>query len=78
MFLLLCHLGERPAAGHAEELEHVVEAARVGHAVLDDRVEQLEVVAVEGAVHEALARAHQVLVAAQRVDLAVVGEISEQ
>ncbi len=57
-----------------QELEHVVEHGRVGAVGVDDGEDLLEVVAEEPGRHLALARVHPVDVAAQRVDLAVVGD----
>ncbi|KAI3478074.1 hypothetical protein L1887_60005 [Cichorium endivia] len=56
-----------------EELEHVVEGSRVGSAALDDGVEEVELVAKGLGLEEALASTHPVLVAADGVDLTVVG-----
>ena len=64
---------QRPAREH-EQLEHVVEVGRVGAARAHDRQHLLQVVAEELRGELALARAHPVDVAAQRVDLAVVGD----
>ena len=60
------------APGHEQELEHVVEVARVGAVRLHHREELREVVAEELGPHHALARVHPVAVAEERVDLAVV------
>ena len=64
---------ERVAALH-QEFERVVEAGGVGLAFVGDRPELADVVAVELRRHRRLARRHPVVVAAQRVDLAVVGD----
>ncbi len=67
------HHGFREAAArHHQELEHVVERTGVGAIGLDDREESLERISEQFAAHDALASPHPVLVAAQRVDLAVV------
>ena len=63
--------GER-APRHEQELEHVVEVARVGAVRLHHREELREIVAEELGAHHALARVHPVAVAEQGVDLAVV------
>ena len=63
------------AARHDEELEHVVERRRVAAAFADDRQDLLEIVAEELGRHQRFARLHPVDVAAQRVDLAVVGDV---
>ena len=65
------------AAGEHEELERVVEAGRVARPFAHDRVEPAEVVAEQARRHRALASVHPVLVAADRVDLAVVRQITE-
>ena len=57
-----------------QQLDHVVERGRVRVARLDDRRELLEVVAEQLRLQRGLARAHPVLVAHERVDLAVVGD----
>ena len=64
---------ERAAAGD-EEVDDVVEARRVAPLRADDRLEVGEVLAEGAAREERLARGHPVLVAAERVDLAVVGD----
>ena len=64
---------DRAAAQH-EQLEHVVEDRRVRSALADDRDDLLEIVAEQLGGELRLARAHPVDVAAQRVDLAVVGD----
>ena len=62
---------ERVAALH-QEFERVVEAGGVGLALVGDRPELLDVVAEQRRRHRRLPRRHPVVVAAQRVDLAVV------
>ena len=62
---------ERIAALH-QEFERVVEAGGVGLAFVGDRPELVDVVAEQVRRHRSLARRHPVVVAAQRVDLAVV------
>ena len=62
---------ERVAALH-QEFERVVEAGGVGLAFVGDRPELLDVVAEQRRGDRRLARRHPVVVAAQRVDLAVV------
>ena len=64
---------ERAAREH-EQLEHVVEDRRVRAALADHRQHLREVVAEQLGRELRLARAHPVDVAAQRVDLAVVGD----
>ena len=64
--------GQRPARHH-QELEHVVEDRRVAAALDHDGHDLPEVVPQERGVAERLARPHPVDVAAQGVDLAVVG-----
>ena len=61
------------AARHGQELEHVVERRRVGAALADDRKNLREILAKLRRLQQPLARAHPVDVAAQCVDLAVVG-----
>ena len=65
------HVRQR-ATARDEEVDDVVERRRVGAARADDRLEVVDVLVEELAREERLARAHPVLVAAQRVDLAVV------
>ena len=62
------------AAGEREQLEHVVERRRVRPAWAHDREDLRQVVAEQLGGELGLARAHPVDVAAQRVDLAVVGD----
>ncbi len=64
---------ERIAALH-QELERVVEAGGVRLAFIGDRPQLRDVVAVIGRARRGLPRRHPVAVAAQRVDLAVVGD----
>ena len=66
-------VGEAVAALH-QELERVVEAGGVGLALVGDRPELGDVVAEQRRGHARLARRHPVDVAAQRVDLAVMGD----
>ena len=66
-------VGERVAAAH-EEFERVVEAGRVRLAFVGDRPQLRDVVAEQFRIDARLARRHPVDVAAQRVDLAVVGD----
>ena len=66
-------MGERIAALH-QELERVVEAGGVRLALVGDRPQLADVVAVIGRARRGLPRRHPVAVAAQRVDLAVVGD----
>jgi hypothetical protein len=61
---------------HHQELEHVVEDRRVAAAFADDREDLLEVVAEEVGPAERLAGPHPVDVAAERVDLPVVGDVA--
>ena len=62
---------QRASAGD-EEVDDVVERRRVGAVGTDDRLEVGKVLREELGREERLARAHPVLVAAERVDLAVV------
>jgi hypothetical protein len=69
------HRGVRElVAALDEELEGVVEAGGVGLALVGDRPELLDVLAEQRALDGGLAGRHPVDVAAQRVDLAVVGD----
>ena len=60
------------AAGHQQELQHVVEGPGVGTVGLHDRKELGQIVAEQRRAQHALAGVHRVDVAEQRVDLAVV------
>ena len=60
------------APGHEQELEHVVEVARVRAVGLDDGEELLQLLPEQLRAQYAFARVHPVAVAQQRVDLAVV------
>ena len=64
---------QRVAALH-QEFERVVEAGGVALALIGDRPQPGDVLAVEFGMHRGLARRHPVDVAAQRVDLAVMGD----
>ncbi len=64
---------ERIAALH-QEFQRVVEAGGVGLALVGDRPELVDVVAEQLRGHRGLPRRHPIDVAAQRVDLAVVGD----
>ena len=64
----------RRAAAEHEQLHQAVERGRVGDVVAEQRADLLDVVAEQRRGELELARAHPVAVAAQRVDLAVVGE----
>ena len=64
---------DRAAAEH-QQLQHVVEGGRVRTAAAHDRQHLLQVVAEQLGDQLRLARPHPVDVAAQRVDLAVVGD----
>jgi hypothetical protein len=66
-------MGEAVAA-HLEEFEGVVETGRVGLSLVGNRPQLLDVVAEQFRIDGCLARRHPVDVAAQRVDLAVVGD----
>jgi len=67
---------DRPAGQH-QELERVVEAGRVAAPLADHRLDFFQVGTVDGMGEHALAGVHPVDVAADGVDLAVVGEIPE-
>ena len=66
---------QRPSA-HVEELEHVVEGRRVRAPFADDGQDARELLAEQVRLEQALARAHPVDVAGQRVDLAVVRDVA--
>ena len=68
---------ERPAAEH-EQLDGGVELGRVRPALVDDRIELLQIVAQELRPQLRLARGQPVGVSAHRVDLAVVGQEVER
>ena len=68
-------VGQR-AARHHQQFEHVVEDRGVAAALADDRHHLLEVRAEHVRLQQRLARVHPVDVAAQRVDLAVVGDVA--
>mmetsp|Transcript_2815 Transcript_2815/g.8698 ORF Transcript_2815/g.8698 Transcript_2815/m.8698 type:complete len:546 (-) Transcript_2815:136-1773(-) len=70
-------LVQRTVACAEEQLGDGVEVARVGELVRADWAELGQGLAEVGGLQQRLARAHHVLVAAQRVDLAVVAEGAE-
>ncbi len=59
-----------------QEVQGIVEIARVRAFGLDDRKELFQVVSEQLAAHHALAGEHPVLVAAERVDFPVVGHVA--
>ena len=69
------HRVREGAAGEDEQLERVVEHRRVGPVGVDDGKDLPDVLAEELAGEERLAGVHPVHIAAQRVDLAIVGEV---
>ena len=69
------HHGERQGHPvHIQEFQCVVEHGRVGPAPVHDGKDLVDVVLHHGAVHGLFPRQHPVDVAADRVDLAVVGD----
>ena len=68
-------VGQRVAALH-EELQGVVEAGGVGLPLVGDRPQLADVLAEQVGGHRGLARRHPVHVAAQRVDLTIVGDVA--
>jgi hypothetical protein len=66
------HRVRHRVAGHHQQLEAVVESGGVGLPRIDDRVELPQVVGEHRRLHHALAGAQPVVVALDRVDLAVV------
>ncbi len=70
-------VGDRVAAHH-EQLQRVVERGRVGLALVDEGPDLVEVLAQQVRMDRGLARLDPVEVAAQRVDLAVVGDEAER
>jgi len=66
-------MGQRIAALH-QEFERVVEAGRIRLAFVGDRPQPMNVVAIERRSRRRLPRRHPVEIAAQRVDLTVVGD----
>ena len=69
------HRVRQRAAGHDQELQHVVEGRGVAAPFADDRQQPAQVVAEERRPQQLLARVHPVDVAAQRVDFTVVGDV---
>ena len=68
----------RRAAGLAEHLPDRIQSARVRRAIRDDRLDVVDIVAVSLGDHPDLVALHPVLVAAQRVDLAVMRDHPER
>ena len=66
------------SAGRDEQLEGGIERRRVRPALVDQREQLAQVVAEQRRAQERLARVHPLPVAADRVDLAVVGEVLER
>ncbi len=69
------HHVRQAAAARDEEVDHVVERRRVAASGADDRLEVGQVLAERVALEQRLARRHPALVAAKRVDLAVVRDV---
>ena len=61
-----------------QELQRVIKSSRVAHAGSHDREELIEVFAEETGLERAFPCIHPVLVAANRVDLAVMCEVAER
>ena len=70
-------VGQR-AAAHHQHLERVVQHGRIATALADDRKQVAHPLAEEVRLEQPLAGAHPVDVSAQRIDLAVVGQIAER
>ena len=71
------HHGVRErVAALRQEFERVVEAGGVGLALVGDRPQLVDVLAEQRRGHRRLARRHPVVVAAQRVDLAVMRDVA--
>ena len=66
------------AAAHGENLQRIVEAGGVGAARLDDWLEEVDVGTPEIGFQLGLTGMHPIPVAADRVDLAIVGEHAER
>jgi hypothetical protein len=66
------HRVRQRVAGHHQQLQGVVEAGGIGLAFVDQRIQLAQVLAQNRRAHHALARAHPVEVALDRVDLTVV------
>ena len=69
------HMREGPP-GLKEQLHRAVEGSRVAAALGDDREKLPQVVAEERRLQQRFARLHPVHIAAQRVDLAIVGDVA--
>mmetsp|Transcript_102011 Transcript_102011/g.327302 ORF Transcript_102011/g.327302 Transcript_102011/m.327302 type:complete len:594 (-) Transcript_102011:7-1788(-) len=69
--------GKRPA-GQGQDLQHVIKDSAIGLIQLNEREALRERGSKNGGLHNALARAHGIDVAAQRVDLAVVAQVAER
>ena len=73
------HHGVRKrAAAHDQHLERIVEDCGVAAGFVDHRQEILDVLAVDVRLELVFARLHPVDVAAQRVDFAVVRDVTER
>ena len=72
------HRVRQRAAGGDQEFKHIVEAGRIALPFRDQRQQFAHVVAEQFAGEERFAGAQLVQVAAQGVDLAVVGEVAER
>ncbi len=68
------HGVRKPVAALHQKFERIVEAGGVGLALVGDRPQLVDVLAVQRRGHGSLAGRHPIEVAAQRIDLAVVGD----
>ena len=71
------HRVREAASAHDEHLERVVEDSRIASGFVQHRQQVLDVVAVDLRLELPLARFHPVDVAAQGVDFAVMGDVTE-
>ncbi len=72
------HRVGQAAAGHVQQLQHLVEARGVGRARRADREQPLELPGDQVGLEQRLAGPHPVAVAHHGVDLTVVGDVAER
>jgi len=71
----LPHLRQRTISSHGEKLQDAIETSRVGQVGFDNRVQFLEIGSEVLVAHNALSSLHPVHVAAEGIDLSVVGQV---
>lgn len=74
IYFIQIHLGQGALSCHHQELEYTVRRSRVREIRFYDWIEQLQLIAVYLAAHHTLSRLHEVHIAAQGINFAVVSK----